>query len=68
MTNKTILQKLMAKGRQNYFDYIDLDSESQIFSHPAADRALIQIISQLTGQPKSSALKLDVLEFSEITK
>lgn len=31
-------------------------------------RALIQIISQLTGQPKSSALKLDVLEFSEITK
>lgn len=27
----------MAKGRQNYFDYTELDSETQISSHPGAD-------------------------------
>lgn len=55
--------KANGKGDAKLFDY----TESQISSHPGADSHGTNP-DHLTGQPKSSALKLDVLEFSEITK
>lgn len=29
-----VIEKLVAKGRQNYFDYTEWDSETQISDHP----------------------------------